>query len=51
MFSFQLKDSELFVHKEKPDNPNEDESDYPMFGLVDKVRLRLVITGNKKTYI
>ncbi|XP_072051173.1 set1/Ash2 histone methyltransferase complex subunit ASH2-like [Amphiura filiformis] len=31
-----LKDSELFVQKEKPDDPSEDESDYPMFGLVDK---------------
>lgn len=31
-----LKDSDLFVHKDKPDSPNEDESDFPLFGLVDK---------------
>ncbi|PIK52591.1 putative set1/Ash2 histone methyltransferase complex subunit ASH2-like [Apostichopus japonicus] len=31
-----MKDAEMFVFKEKPDNPDENDEEYPLFGLLDQ---------------
>ena len=38
-----MKDSDIFVCKEKSDNGGVNEEEYPVFGLVDQVRINLFI--------